>query len=129
MRYRHVLRTYCLRNHHNHHWAAVVLSGWVKVPACRLQVVLSLATLCQIVTIQHLSRSSLHHLARLSCHMFVAYGLLVVIPEVHRSSLRRLMCSVHGHFIFITLLIIILLWMTCPLPGPDVGLSILCMRC
>ena len=38
------------------------------------------------------------------------------------SSLRRLMCPARDHFIFLTLLIISYF---CPLPDPDVGLSIL----
>ena len=38
-----------------------------------------------------------------SCH---SYGLQVMTREVHRSSLRRLICPVQDHFIFLTLLII-----------------------
>ena len=37
--------------------------------ACRLQVRMSCAVLCQIVSLQYLSRSSLHRLAGLPCHM------------------------------------------------------------
>ena len=37
-----------------------------------------------------------------SCHN----GLQVVTIEVHRSSLRRLICPAHDHFIFLTVLII-----------------------
>ena len=36
------------------------------------------------------------------CH----YGLQVVTREVHRSSLRRLICPAQDHFIFLTVLII-----------------------
>ena len=36
----------------------------------------------------------------------LSYGLQVVIREVHRSSLRRLICPAQDHFIFLTVLII-----------------------
>ena len=82
--------------------------GWAKASACRLQVSLSCAVLCQIVSIQYLSRSSLHRLAGLPCRLFLSYGLQVVIHEVHQSSLKRLICpeADQYHFIFFTLLII-----------------------
>ena len=38
-----------------------------------------------------------------SCHN---YGLQLVTREVHRSSLRRLICPAQDHFIFLTVLII-----------------------
>ena len=38
--------------------------------------------------------------------LFLSYGLQVVIREVHRSSLRRLICPAQDHFIFLTVLII-----------------------
>ena len=89
----------------HHHWAAVVSRCWVKASACRLQVSLSCAVLCRIVSLQYLSRSSLHRLAGLpSCRFFLPYGLQVVTREVHRSSLRRLMCPAQDHFIFLILL-------------------------
>ena len=47
----------------------------------------------------------------------------VVTHEVHRSSLRWSICPAQDHFIFLTLLILSLTF--CPLPDPDVGLSIL----
>ena len=53
-----------------------------------------------------LSRSSLHRLAGLPCRIFSSYGLQVGIREVHRSSLRRLICPAQDHFIFLTVLII-----------------------
>ena len=92
--------------HHNHHWAAVVSRGWAKASACRLQVSLFCAVLCPIVSLQCLSRSSLHRLAGLPCRLFLSYGLQVVTRVVHRSSLRRLICPAQDHFIFLTLLII-----------------------
>ena len=93
-------------HHHHHHWAAVVSRGWVKASACRLQITLSFAVLCHIVSLQYLYRSSLHRLAGLPCRLFLSYGLQVVTREVHRSSLRRLICPAKDHFIFLTVLII-----------------------
>ena len=63
---------YCHHHHHHHHYAAVVSHGWVKASACRLQVSLLCAVLCQIVSLQYLSRSSLHRLAGLPCHLFLS---------------------------------------------------------
>ena len=77
----------------------------MNASACRLQVSLSCAVLCQIVSLQYLSRSSLYHLAGLPCHLFLSYGLHVVTREVHRSSLKRSVCSAQDHFICLTLLI------------------------
>ena len=96
----------CGQHHHQHHWAAVVSRGWAKALACRLQVSLSCAVLCQIVSLQYLARSSLHRLAGLHCRLFLSYGLQVVTRVVHLSSLRRLICPAQDHFIFLTLLII-----------------------
>ena len=45
-------------------------------------------------------------LAGLLCRLFLSYVLQVVTREVHRSSLRRLICPAQEHFIFVTLLII-----------------------
>ena len=59
-----------------------------------------------IVSLQYLSRSSLHRLAGLPCRLFLSYGLQVVAREVHRSSVRRLICPAQDHFIFRTVLII-----------------------
>ena len=80
--------------------------GWAKASACRLQITLSCAVLCHIVSLQYLSRSSLHHLAGLPCRLFLSYGLQVVTREVHRSSLRRLICPAQDDFIFLTVLIL-----------------------
>ena len=96
---------------------------WAKASACFLQVNLSCAVLCQIVSLQYLSRSSLRRLAGLPCHnIFLSYGLQVVTLDVHLSYLRRLMCPVRDHFMCLTLLIISDF---CPFPDPDVGLSML----
>ena len=80
--------------------------GWVKASACRLQITLSCAFRCHIVSLQYLSRSSLHRLAGLPCRIFLSYGLQVVTREVYRSSLRRLICPAQDHSIFLTVLII-----------------------
>ena len=82
---------------------------------------LSRAVLCQIVLLQYLSRSSLHRLTGLPCRIFLSYGLQVVTRQVHRSSLRRLICPVHDHFYHIADYI----YYFCLLSDPDVGLSIL----
>ena len=102
----------------HHHWAAVVSRYWAKASACRLQVSLSCAFLCQIVSLQYLSRSSLRRLAGLPC-ILLSFGLHVVTREIHRSSLRRLMypslhcnCSHVGDYDF------------CLLPDPDVSPSV-----
>ena len=80
--------------------------GWAKASACRLQITLSCAFLCHIVSLQYLSRSSLHRLAGLPCRLFLSYGLQLVTREVHRSSLRRLICPAQDHFICLTVWII-----------------------
>ena len=80
--------------------------GWAKASACRLQITLSRAVRCHIVSLPYLSRSSLHCLAGLPCRLFLSYGLQVVTREVHRSSLRRLICPAEDHFICLTVLII-----------------------
>ena len=85
--------------------------GSAKASACRLQVSLCCAVLCPIVSLQYLSRSSLHRWAGLLCRLFLSYGLQVVTREVHRSSLRRLMCPAQDD-IFRTLLIIFVLYLT-----------------
>ena len=41
--------------HHRHHWAAVVSNGWANASECRLQVSLTCAALCQIMSLQYLS--------------------------------------------------------------------------
>ena len=69
------------------------------------KITLSCAFRCHIVSLQYLSRSSLHRLAGLPC-LFLSYGLQVVTREVQRSSLRRLICPAQDHLIFLTVLII-----------------------
>ena len=76
--------------------------GWAKASAYHLQITLSCAVLCHIVSLQYLSRSFLHRLAGLPCRLFLSYGLQVVTREVHRSSLRQLICPAQDHFIFLS---------------------------
>ena len=65
--------------------------------------VLSSAISCRSsICLGRLSTAWLVSLVVFSCH----YGLQVVTREVHRSSLRRLICSAQDHFIFLTVLII-----------------------
>ena len=87
--------------------------GWAKASACRLQITLYCAFLCHIVSLQCLSRSSLHRLAGLPCRFFLSYGLQEVTRQIHPSSLRWLICPAQDHFIFLTVLII---YMTFVLP-------------
>ena len=47
----------------------VVSHVWAEAPAWRLQVSLSCAVFCHIVSLQYLSRSSLHRLAGLPCRV------------------------------------------------------------
>ena len=116
----------CFHHHYHHrHWAAVVSRGWAKVSARCLQVSLSCAVFCQIVSLRYLSRSSLHRLAGLPCCLFLSYGLQVVTREIHQPPLRRLMCSSQHHILFITLHNADYAYDVCPLPDPDVGLSVL----
>ena len=75
--------------------------GWAKASACCLQVSVYCAVLCQIVSLQYLSRSSLHRLAGLPCRLFLSYCLQVVTHEVNRSSLGRLICPAQDHFRFL----------------------------
>ncbi len=100
----------------HYHWKAVVSCSWVKASVRCLQASLYCAVLCHIVSLQCLSRSSLHRLAGLPCRLFLSYGLQVVAREVHRLSLRRLICPAQDHFIFLTVYIIWLLsspWSRC----------------
>ena len=96
--------------------------GWAKASACRLQVSLSCAVLCQIVSLQYLSRSSLHRLAGLCCRIFLSLwspsgnsrGPSVVFEAVDMP------CPGPFHFSHIADYI----YDFCLLPDPDVGLSI-----
>ena len=76
-----------LYHHHHHHWAAVVSRCWAKASACRHQVSLPCAVLCHIVSLQYLSRSSLHRLAGLPCRLFLSY---MVSKRRHTRSICRL---------------------------------------
>ena len=62
----------CSSLHLLHQWAAVVSRGWAKASRCRLQVNIS-----QILSLQYLSRSSLHHLTGLPCPLFLSDGLQI----------------------------------------------------
>ena len=84
------------------------------------------AVLCQIVSPRYLSRSSLLRLAGLPCRLLVSYGLHVLTREVHRSSLRRLLCPAQDHFICLIITdLIFILCDVCPLLYPGIGLSVL----
>ena len=85
--------------------------GWAKALACRLHVSLSCAVLCQIVSLQNLSRSSFHRLADLPCRLFLSYHLQLMTCKVHRSSLKR------DQFIFFH--ITDYMYYCCLLPDPD----------
>ena len=77
--------------------------GLAKASACRLQITLSCAVLCHIVSLQYLSRSSLRRLAGLPFRIFLSYGIQVVTREVHRSSLKW---PAQDHFIVLIVYII-----------------------
>ena len=60
--------------------SAVVSRGWTKASTCCFQVCLSCAVLCQVVSFQYSSKSSLHRFAGLARNLFLPYGFQVVIP-------------------------------------------------
>ena len=98
--------------------------GWAKASACRLQVSLSCAVLCQIVSLPYLSRSSLHRLAGLSCRLFLSCGLQVVTIKRGPSVVFEAVdmpCPRPFRFSHIADYI----YDCCPLPDPDVGRYIL----
>ena len=73
-------------HHHHHHWAAVLSRGWAKASTCRLQVSLSCVVLCRIVSLQYLSRSSLHRLAGVLCRLFLSdHSSSILNPMIGRS--------------------------------------------
>ena len=93
---------------HHHHQAAGV----------------SRAVLCHIVSLQYLSRSSLHRLAGLPCRIFLPY-FFMVSKWWYAGSIDRLWCGWYacpGPFDFSHSVDYI--YDFCPLPDPDVGLSI-----
>ena len=57
------------------------------------------------MSLQYLSRSSLHRLSGLPCRLFLSCGLQVVTGEVHRMSLMRLICPAQDHYMFLTVYI------------------------
>ena len=65
----------------------LVSRGWADASARCLQVILSCAALCQTVSLQYC----------LHCRRFSWHGLQVVTRELHRSSLKRLMCHAQDH--------------------------------
>ena len=92
----------------NHHSSSLGsrFVPWLGVGLSMPSPTLSCAVLCHIVSLQYLSRSSLHRLAGLPCRLFLSHGLQVLTREVHRLSLRRLICPALDHFIFLTVYII-----------------------
>ena len=97
--------------------------GWAKASACRLQITLSCAFLCHIVSLQYLSRSTLHRLAAwspLSSFLVILWspsgdtrGTSVVFEAVDMP------CPGPFHFFYS----VDYIYDFCPLPDPDVGLS------
>ena len=112
-------------HHHIHHWAAIVSRGWrsPQHAASKLTwLVLSSAGSC-LSSICPGPVLSLHRLAGLPCRIFLSYGLQVVTREVHRSSLRRLICPSHDHLFFSHIADYV--YDVCPPSDPDVGPSVL----
>ena len=85
--------------------SAVLSRGWAKASACCFQVCLSCDVLCQVVSFQYSSKSSLHRFAGFPRNLFLPYGLQVVMRFVHLSSLSRLMCHAQDHFILLVVFI------------------------
>ena len=83
-------------SHHHHHWAAIVSPVWAKASACRLQVRLSCAVLCQIVSLQFLFMSSLHCWAGLPCRLFSSCGDTRGPSVVFEAV--DVKCHSHDHF-------------------------------
>ena len=97
--------------------------GWAKASACRLQITLSCAFLCHIVSLQYLSRSSRAPSlgwSPLSSFLVIwsptgdTRGPSVVFEAVDKP------CSGPFHFSYS----VDYIYDFCPLPDPDVGLSI-----
>ena len=96
--------------------------GWAKASACRLQITLFCAIRCHIVSLQYLSRSALHRLACLRYRLFLSYGLQVRDtrgPSVVFEAVD-MPCPGPFHFSYS----VDYIYDFCPLPDPDVGLSI-----
>ena len=96
--------------------------GWAKASACRLQITLSCAVLRHIVSLQYLSRSSLHRLAGLP----LSYFLVIWSPSGDTRGPSVVFEAVDmpcpGPFHFSHCLDYI--YEFCPLPDPDVDISI-----
>ena len=92
----------CPYNHHHHHWAAVVSRGWTKA-SCRLPVLCCpLPDRVAPVFVQVVSPP----LGWSPLSSFLVIWSPIGTREVHRSSLRRLICPAQDHFICLTSLII-----------------------
>ena len=76
--------------HRHRHHGAVLMSCWANASACSLQFNLSCVVLCQIVSLQYLSRSSLHRLADLPCCLFSRRLLQQYAGLFETSFVRRL---------------------------------------
>ena len=91
--------------------------GWAKASACRLQMTLSCAVLYHVVSLQYLSRSSLHRLS---------YFLVIWPPSGDTRGPSDVFEAVDmpcpGPFHFSHSVDYI--YEFCPLPDPDVGPSI-----
>ena len=85
--------------------SAILSRGWAKTSACCFQVCLSCAVLCQVVSFQYSSKSSLHRFAGLPYNLFLPYGFQVVMRFVHLSYLSRLMCPAQDNFILLVVFI------------------------
>ena len=62
--------------------SAVLSCGWAKASACCFQVCISCAVLCQMVSFQYSTKSSLHRFAGLLRNLFLPYGLQMVMRFV-----------------------------------------------
>ena len=85
--------------------SAVLSHGWAKASACCFQVCLSCAVLCQVVSFQYSSKSSLHRFAGLLRNLSLPCGFQVVMRFVHLSPLSRLMCPAQDHSILLVVFI------------------------
>ena len=98
--------------------------GWAKALACCLQ--MSCAVLCHIVSLQYLSRSSLHRLAGLPYNNLLTSFLVIWSPSGDARGPSVVFEAVDmpcpGPFHFSHSVDYI--YEFCPLPNPDVGPSI-----
>ena len=68
--------------------SAVLSRGWAKASACCFQVCLSCAVLCQVISFQYSSKSSLHLFAGLPHNLFLPYGFQVVMRFFYYCKLK-----------------------------------------